>query len=221
MNPFLEQEAVWHSFQRQFAAFCAEIITAQVRPNYIVTLDATPYLHELPASLRLRGTRPVDHVEDVFIAVRRRDSQKVTTAIELLSFTNKRPGSDREKYIAKRTQYIESETNLVEIDLLRGFQRMTLQRGPDCQYCVQVVRCGQHDLVEVYPFMLRDSLPMIPIPLLAPDRDVRLNLQTLLHRLYDAGGYEDYIYSGEPRPPLSPADQTWAREVLDTAGIRR
>jgi hypothetical protein len=58
---------------------------------------------------------------------------------------------------------------------------------------------------------LRERLPVIPIPLRAPDSDARLDLQEALHRLYDAAGYEDYIYSGAPQPPLHPDDAAWAR----------
>jgi hypothetical protein len=55
---------------------------------------------------------------------------------------------------------------------------------------------------------------MIPVPLLADDPNAQLDLQSLLHRMYDAGGYEDYIYSGSPQPPLSATDQQWADEIL-------
>jgi hypothetical protein len=49
---------------------------------------------------------------------------------------------------------------------------------------------------------------------LAPDPDARLDLQALLHRMYDAGAYEDYIYRGTPEPPLASADAAWAAEAL-------
>ncbi len=41
---------------------------------------------------------------------------------------------------------------------------------------------------------LRDRLPVIPVPLTAPDGDAQLDLQDVLHHVYDASGYEDYIY---------------------------
>jgi hypothetical protein len=39
-------------------------------------------------------------------------------------------------------------------------------------------------------------------------------LQEMLHKLYDSGGYEDYIYAGEPQPPLTPENARWASERL-------
>jgi hypothetical protein len=32
--------------------------------------------------------------------------------------------------------------------------------------------------------------------------------------VYDAYGYEDFIYSGTPDPPLSPEDAQWTNEAL-------
>ncbi|MBL8797456.1 MAG: hypothetical protein JNM56_26380, partial [Planctomycetia bacterium] len=38
--------------------------------------------------------------------------------------------------------------------------------------------------------------------------------QAILHRLYDAAGYEDYIYTGQPQPPLPPEDAAWAQMLV-------
>ena len=61
---------------------------------------------------------------------------------------------------------------------------------------------------------LRDPLPQIPVPLRAPDPDARLDLQRILHEAYDAGGYEDYIYTGSPQPPLHPHDAARASALV-------
>jgi len=60
----------------------------------------------------------------------------------------------------------------------------------------------------------RDPLPILPIPLRAPDPNARLDLQAVLHRLYDEAGYADYIYTGTPQPPLSAEDDAWARSLV-------
>jgi hypothetical protein len=57
-------------------------------------------------------------------------------------------------------------------------------------------------------------LPDIPIPLRPADEEARLDLQDLLHRIYDASGYEDYIYGGIPEPALAPDEASWARQSL-------
>jgi hypothetical protein len=48
----------------------------------------------------------------------------------------------------------------------------------------------------------------------AADGAARLGLQAVLHRLYDSAGYEDFIYDGAPRPPLSAADAAWAAGLV-------
>src|SRR6266436_5771844 len=52
MNPYLEQEDAWHDFHERFIPVVAELIGAQVRPNYIVKIDEHVYIHELPADVR-------------------------------------------------------------------------------------------------------------------------------------------------------------------------
>jgi len=70
--------------------------------------------------------------------------------------------------------------------------------------------------VGVLPIGLRDPLPTIPVPLLAPDPEIRLDLKAILERTYDASGFVKYIYETDPEPRLSPADATWARSLLPT-----
>jgi hypothetical protein len=65
-----------------------------------------------------------------------------------------------------------------------------------------------------WPIGLRDRLPEIPIPLRHGDADARLDLQQVLHRIYDAAGYEYHIYTGPPEPPLSADDAAWAHQFL-------
>jgi hypothetical protein len=245
MNPYLEQESVWHSLHEQFPAYCQEALTAQVRPKYFVKLDVNIYIHELPDGTRRMGGRPdvtlganpakstaggaatlaaplygsfgpaVDVLQEAFVEVHERESRRVVTVIELLSPTNKASGPDRDAYLAKRLRYAHSNVHFVEIDLLRGWQRMPIDGLPACDYCVQVSRAEERPRVGLWPIQLRDPLPTIPIPLLPPDPDARLDLQALLHRLYDAGGYEDYIYTGLPQPALSPGDDQWARQIAE------
>ena len=46
----------------------------------------------------------------------------LVTLIEIASPTNKRPGPDRRAYEAKRKEILDSDTSLIELDLLRGGQ---------------------------------------------------------------------------------------------------
>ncbi|MBN9524454.1 DUF4058 family protein [bacterium] len=41
-----------------------------------------------------------------------------------------------------------------------------------------------------------------------------IDLQALLHRVYDGTGYEDSIYAEKPVPRLAPDDAAWAAQLV-------
>jgi hypothetical protein len=244
MNPYLEQETVWHDFHHTFCALVAEMLAMQVRPNYIVKIDRHMYARQLDAEERPlivradgrprhsgldAGSRqatatvpgpafvrlPAVDIEKIsFLEIRDRETARVVTVIELLSPSNKESGPDREQHLAKRAVLLHSAVHLVEIDLLRGGPRLPIQDLPGCDYYALVSRWETRPRADFWPIALRDPLTIIPIPLHAPHADARLDLQQVLHRIYDAAGYEDYIYRGEPQPRLRREDQEWARQFL-------
>jgi hypothetical protein len=79
---------------------------------------------------------------------------------------------------------------------------------------VMVSRVEQRPDAGFWPLHLRSRLPEVPVPLRAPDGDARLDLQAIVNRLYDAAGYEDYIYGSDLDPPLGPEDLAWARTFV-------
>ena len=115
--------------------------------------------------------------------------------------------------MAKRTLFFHSAVNVVEIDLLRGGPRLPLSGVTECDYCLMVSRSAMRPAVQAWAVSLRDPLPTIPIPLRGSAPDAKLNLQALLHEVYDAAGYEDYLYDTPPEPLLPEADATWARSL--------
>jgi hypothetical protein len=154
-----------------------------------------------------------------YIEIRDRVGRELVTVIELLSPTNKRPGPDREQYVAKRANLLRSPAHFVEIDLLRGGPRLPFAKTPVCDYCILVSRVEERPEAGFWPLSLRDPLPAVPIPLRAPSGDVTLPLQEILHLVYDRAYYKDYIYQGVPNPPLSDADAMWASELLKKANL--
>ncbi|HEV3384034.1 MAG TPA: DUF4058 family protein, partial [Gemmata sp.] len=149
-----------------------------------------------------------------YLTIRDRDSNDLVTVIELLNQTNKYAGPDREQYLGKRRELLRSRTHFVEIDLLRGGPRMPPENLPTCDYCAIVSRVESRPQAGVWPWRLRDPMPLIPIPLLAPDPDARLDLKTVIDQVYDGGRYGTYIYSGLPEPRLSPDDSAWAAAFI-------
>jgi hypothetical protein len=244
MNPYLEQELVWHDFHDRFCPRLAELLTAQVRPHYVVKIDEQIYVHELPEGSRQffgradvgvvrppsaangpQGTAvveapaqvklpPVDVERMPFLEIRDRATWRLVTVIELLSPTNKYAGPDRQQYLAKRRQILSSAVHFVELDLLRGGPRMPLEGLPDCAYYALVSRFENRPVADLWPLHLPDPLPIIPIPLNEPHPAARVDLQAFLNQLYDAAGYGDYIYSAEPRPHLTTEEAAWAQQCL-------
>ena len=97
--------------------------------------------------------------------------------MELLAAANKASGEDGiEAYLEKRAELIASQVNLVEIDLLRGGERLPM-RGPlpSGVYHVFIGRLGRKPRCQVTAWPLQMALPKIPIPLLPDDEEVVLD----------------------------------------------
>ena len=134
--------------------------------------------------------------------------------IELLSPSNKETGDDREAYLRKRLTALGSSSHFVEIDLLRGGERMPVENPPDCDYCFFVSRKPKRPKVEVWPIRLRDELPLLPIPLRTGEPEVLLDVKAVLDAVYDGAGYARRIYDDPPVPPVSPRDTKWAAKFV-------
>ena len=191
-----------------------DVFLATRRPTAEGQTATAPPPDEAPERISL----PTSDVERLsYLEIRDRRDKKVVTIIELLSPANKYSGGDREQYLHKRGEILASRTHLVEIDLLRGGPRMPFGKAlPECSYYVIVSRVEERPQAGLWPIRLRDPLPTIPIPLRDSDPDVRVDLQAVLHRVYDAACYVNYIYEGTPYPSLSAVDDAWARQ---TAGL--
>jgi hypothetical protein len=145
--------------------------------------------------------------------------EKVVTSIEVLSPENKRVGDGMAQFKRKQDEYRAAKVNRVEIDLLRDGRRMFefpqrfLSLEQVKPYYIVVHRGHRSCEAELYALDLRDRLPVFGIPLRAEERDVLLDLQPLLARVYRNGRFPiDY---DEPcDPPLEQADEQWARELL-------
>jgi hypothetical protein len=244
MNPFIEQTAHWQDFHTELLTTIRRSLTPQVGPNYIVQLEEHVYIHDMPPEPRRRVGRAdvsvarsraedpgngavgvleapaevqlpeQDEVRIRFLEVRDRRGRALITVIELLSPSNKRPGEDRDLYLAKRREILRGSAHLVEIDLLRGWAPMPMEDRPACDYSVMVSRAERRPRAGFWMIRLRDPLPVIPIPLRIEDGDARVDLQEALHSAYDAAGYERYIYEEMPEPALSAEDAAWASQFL-------
>jgi hypothetical protein len=143
--------------------------------------------------------------------------QRLVTTIEVLSPSNKRPGTPGwDLYQRKRQSILLGDVNLVEIDLLRGGKRMPmLDPWPDSPYTLMVARARKPQLCRVWEGHFREPLPPIPVALAKPDADLPLSLQPLIDSIYRRFRYEQSIrYAAELIPPLDPEDAVWCRRRL-------
>ncbi len=158
------------------------------------------------------------------IEIRAVDDIRLVTSLELLSPVNKRPGHDAYKaYREKRRRFLRRDVHLLEIDLLRGGERIPLHDPlPSASYFVFLSRFNEHPRVGVWPIQLQERIPIIPIPLLAPDRDVPLDLNIAIAETYERAAYDLAIDYREPPPPpaLSEAEAKWLDEFLRAKGLR-
>ncbi len=178
------------------------------KPGGVVAAGTAPAAAVIPLTLG----RPKR-----WLTVRRMDGGQIVTVVELLSPSNKAAGKDREKYLSKRQRLLDSRAHFVELDLLRGGQRMPVRPLPPIDYCVLVSRRQRRPNVDLWPLTLRDPLPHLPIPVRRGDSEPLIDLRAVLDRVYDEAGYGPRLYRTDPDPPLSPADAEWAAGLLRPA----
>jgi len=175
-----------------------------------LTAEARPIT---PTSLSV----PLLDVEVRLATVEIRDTaqNRLVTSIEILSPVNKRePGLS--KYRDKRRQLQAADVHILEIDLLRRGQRPLVHpRIPQSAYRITLIRAGAR-CADIWSINLQDSLPVVPVPLRAPDEDIPLDLATAFATIYDRAAYDLSLNYDEPPPPpqLSAEEHAWLRQRL-------
>jgi hypothetical protein len=150
------------------------------------------------------------------------DDERVLTAVEILSPSNKRPGPGRDDYLTKRARVFDSLTNLVEIDLLRTGPRLeALGTPPGVEYSILISRAGDRPRAQLIPFGVREAIPEFPLPLAAGESEPRVALEQVLSHVYESRRYAGRIdYRLPPEPALKAEDEVWADRLLRERGLR-
>jgi hypothetical protein len=159
-----------------------------------------------------------EQFEETFLDIYELEPERrLVTSIEVLSPSNKRRGSEGwKRYLRKRQVLLLGKANLVEIDLLRGGDRMPmLDPWPGSPYTLLVAREERAPRCHVWPAFFDRPLPAIPVPLARPDRDITLELQPLIDVIYERGRYREEIdYSQPLTPPLSAEQSAWFQQQM-------
>ena len=114
-----------------------------------------------------------EEVPQLSVEIRDVANRRLVTIIEILSPANKL-GEGAQEYAERRLELLRTRVHLLEIDLVRRGARIRLEGElPPAAYYVYLSRAERRPLTAVWPILLRDRLPIVPVPLLAPDPDIR------------------------------------------------
>lgn len=244
MDPYLEHPALWPDVHNRLIAAIADELTPLIAPRYYIGLERRVYLlkpddivfigrPDIAVVSRQASPRPAprplaevdvievevpmtDEVSENFLEIREVGTGDVVTIMELLSPANKLHDQGRKQYEEKRSQVFFTRTSLVEIDLLRAGQPMTVVGEPvSSDYRILVSRGWQRPRAQLYPFDLRQPIPPFPLPLRRDDETPAVDLGAILHALYERARFDLRLdYAQPPVPPLSAEDAAWVKDLL-------
>jgi hypothetical protein len=254
MDPWLER--YWGDVHHRLINYSCDSIEESLPPGLVARMEERVYLEfdererqrriadvvvveqSLRDSLPVAGSSGIavaeplrlrvesEPVTEGFIQIMDGDG-RVLTVIEVLSPGNNRPGAGQRMYIAKQRELCDSGVSLVEIDLLRGGERV-LNARPEMipedyrtEYQACVRRGDRPDIIEVYRIPMHERLPAIRIPLRPADPDLPLDLQAVLDQTYRKGRYGQMMdYRAALDPPLSAENEAWANTLLNAQNLR-
>lgn len=248
MDPFIEGQC-WKGFHHSFISEIQFVLTQQLRPRYVVDIEESVYLarengdpvrlivpdvsvrqvkgwlESVDGGLAIKVephvvTLPMtEPVEIPYLVIRKRDHDQTVTVIEVLSPTNKAARDGRTEYLAKRNALLRSQSHLVELDLLRGGERLpTVEPLPVGDYFAFVSEISHRPQASVYAWLLNQPLPTIPIPLAEGDPAGQLDLQAVFTSTYDRAGYDYSLNYDRPvEPPFDESHRTWVQRILSGA----
>lgn len=226
MDPYLEAPGIWPDFRSG--------LVARLRADLNRVLPA-PYYARLETRSVANMAASDGDTRHSFLEIRDPSrGHQLVTLIEIVSPSNKRPGADRRAYLQKQREVLDSNANLIELDLLRSGDRLLpypdldeavgrLDHAPD--YLVLVnrswKRVGASMDYDLFPFRFGETLPRIQVPLREGQEEVLLDLQQALNRAYDAGPYRRGAvnYAEPPLPPLRDEDAARAEVILREQGL--
>lgn len=155
-------------------------------------------------------------IKEGYLEIREVSTGKVVTVIEVLSPTNKKTKEGRKAYLKKREQLLQSDTNLIEIDLLRAGEKMPiLSNIAEKDDSILIIRSHRLPKAQLYAFSVRETIPIFTIPLQPNEEEIELNLQNLLLEIYEQAGFDLTLdYSQNPVPNIASKDRGWMDILL-------
>lgn len=258
MDPYIEQSGYFRDFHTAFNVVLRAQLNAALPPGYVAQIEERVIIEPLGGAIRpdvfiarrprslpegeRRGTATLtptpSHQYESLSSLRRERFieirtgigwREVVTVIEILSPTNKRVGKMRDEYQRKQQDILCSDTNLLEIDLLRGGAHTiaaSIEEDRTRNNWHYVILSSPHwrrELFDLWSVTIREPLPVISVPLRTPQETaVMVDLQAAFDRVYDEGAYARLFDYGQepPDPPFVGPDVLWIDALLRNAGLR-
>jgi hypothetical protein len=141
MDLFIEACGLWEDFHSHLIEGIGEALAGALPEHYVVRTGRRAYL-----------SFEEEHRERFIEIYQVGRTQRLVTSIEVLSPSNKRPGTPGwDLYQRKRQSLVLSGVNLVEIDLVRSGERMPmLDPWPNSPYSLQVTRPNRDSVCTVW-----------------------------------------------------------------------
>ncbi len=157
----------------------------------------------------------VEEMRESYIEILHRPDRSLVAVLELLSPTNK-SGSGFFEYEYKRSNILKQNVHLFELDLLHAGAPPALSRPlPPGDFRALLTRAERRAFCNVYTFSMRQRLPVLPVPLRAPDPDLPVDLQAAFDLAYHRGRYGRSVRYSEPAAvSLSADDNIWIAERI-------
>lgn len=219
MDPYLEDDALWPIFHRQFIHSLHTLLQPYFTDRYSERVKQRRYIAEETKSSSVQR----EHHEE-YIEIRQRSDDRLISLIDVVSPDNKLTAAGRTTYLDLRRESKNANASLVEIDLvLQGGPLLEYSRDglPHWDYAVTVTRSTHPDRYEIYLATLQKRLPRFRLPLAPDDKDTVFDLQAAFTRCYDQGDFEDKIdYRRDPSFQLDDEDRRWIDDFLRGKQLR-
>lgn len=160
MDPYLEAPGFWPGVQFCLVVYIMRVLNVRLPPNFAADIGKRVYLQK-------EGECDALPERERFVEVVTTGNKKrVVAAIEVLSPANKMPGTGHREYVSKQQAILQSQTHLLEIDLLRSGshtvalpERAVREQAGTWDYLFSLHRGGEAEHYQYWSKTVRDPLP--------------------------------------------------------------
>jgi len=211
MDPWLEAEAVWPTFDLQFVQTLHRMLLPGLPDRYRASMHTRTYSRQMALFTSIIR----DEYTDNYIEIRLKGDERLVTLVDVISPTNRTSPEGRQAVQALHADARLAGASIVEIDLcMTGTPIYPASRDtlPEKDHVVTVIRSNSPEHFELYGTTLRKRLPRFRVPLVHDERDTVVDLQACLTRCYDISNYRSIIdYSGNPPGRFDDETSQWIR----------